>query len=83
MPFAVGFTADEIHQALSSCLKYFNFNVVVNIASRPAQHFSILPSVSVTFFFTFLDSDMILIFMVWRAFTLLYSGGDHLQLKVN
>ena len=52
MPFAAGFTVDEIHQALS-CLKYFNFNVLVNLASRPAQHFSILLSVSVSFFFSF------------------------------
>ena len=72
MPFAVGFTVDEIHQALS-CLKYFNFNVLVNLASRPAQHFSILLSVSVNFFFPFLDSNMILISMVSRVFTLLYS----------
>ena len=50
MPFAVGFTVDEILQALSSCLKCFNFNVLVNIASRPVQHFSILLSVSVSFF---------------------------------
>ena len=33
MPFAVGFTVDEIHQALS-CLKYFNFNVQTRISIR-------------------------------------------------